>query len=563
MSLANAGSFLVLASLRNRVKRQVLRLKQPKYLIATLFGAFYVWSVFLRRWQGESTALVGSSDAAQAGLLIMALLSIGGSWIFGGEEGAMIFTEAEATMLFSAPVTRAALVRYKLVRTLLISVLSAAVMTLFVGRRIGSSPLLFWLGTWLGLSTLALHLTAASLTRATLVRYGLSGLRRRLVTVGAMSFALVVLVRWAAVGVKPLPPDTPSLTELARYASELMASPPLTWLLAPLRAPLQVAFAADLSQLWPALPLALGVLGLHIGWVMSSDVAFEEASLAAAEKRSARMKKVGGRRGILTVRRSAPPFVLAGTGRPEVAILWKNLTAITRVVSLRLLIVVFTVAMVLLSFLLSSGDRPAMFALGLLFCAGLGLMFGPQLVNADLRDDLPHLEILRTWPMSGRQVVTGEILAPTFLLSAVVCALLVGATVLGLYTDAGGLPAGLKVGAGLAGVLMAPPLLAAGLVAQNAAAVIFPSWVGGDNNRGVEALGQRLLGLVGRILVLCVGFFPAALVGGAVGALLFGVLGVAAIPVGAAVTSGVLVVELWFTLGMLGRAFERMDLSRE
>lgn len=563
MSLVDAGAYLLVTSLKNRIKGQLRRLKQPRYAAASALGALYLWTVFVRRPGGASGLMLAGTAPFEAFFLGMALLSVAGSWIFGGEEGALVFSEAEATLLFAAPVTRAGLMRYKLARTLAVAVFSALLMTLLAGRRLGASPVYFTLGAWLALSTLSLHLTAASLTRATLVRFGLTGLRRRLVTAGALVAALAILIYWAVISVKPPLPTELSLLAAGEYLSALLSSPPLSALLWPLRAPLQVAFAHDLSGLWPALPVAVALLLTHVAWVLSSDVAFEEASLVASEKRAARARQRGSRRGVLTVRRSAPPFALSALGRPELAITWKNLTALSRVVSLRLvlLVMLFGGAFALVG--LSADNRVNALTLGLWVLAGFTVLFSPQLVSADLREDLPHLEILRTWPLSGRQVALGELLAPLAVLSLALWAQIGAATALALTSSEPMLAPGVALAVGLAAALLAPALAAAGLLVQNVAAILFPSWVGQDNQRGVEALGQRLLTLVGRLLVLTVGFFPAALLGAGVGGLLGGLLGAAALPVGAAWSAAVLAAELWWALGVLGRAFERMDLSRD
>lgn len=561
MSLANAAVFLVVASTRNRLKKQVQRLRQPRYLAATILGGLYLWTLFVRKTAGSSTMMAAGTAPFEAVFLFMALLSVAGSWIFGGEEGALVFTDAEATLLFSAPVTRAALMRYKLARTLLIAVLSALLMTVFAGRRLGAHPVYFSLGAWMGLSTLSLHMTGASLTRATLVQYGLTGLRRRLVTAGAMAVALGALLYWAVATAKPVMPASFDLLDWGGYLVALLASPPLSWILWPLRAPLTVAFAQDLSQLWPALPLAVGLLALHIGWVLSSDVAFEGASLDAAEKRAARLARRGGARGTFTVRRSAPPFALESAGRPEVAILWKNLTALTRVVSFRLVLLVVLVGVAFVSLGISAENRPQTLALALAGLAGITVLFSPQLVSSDLRDDLPQLGVLRTWPLTGRQVAMGELMAPALILTAALWAQIGGAVALALFVP--DWPAALVVAAGLSLAMVAPLVAAAGLVAQNLAAILFPSWVGQDNQRGVEAIGQRLLTMVGRVLVLTLGFVPATLLGGGVGALTYRFVGLIGLPIGAALAAAVLGVELWLAVGALGRAFERMDLSRD
>ena len=53
MSLANAGAFLLVTSLKNRIKKQLIRLKQPRYLAASAMGGLYLWTVFVRRGGGQ------------------------------------------------------------------------------------------------------------------------------------------------------------------------------------------------------------------------------------------------------------------------------------------------------------------------------------------------------------------------------------------------------------------------------------------------------------------------------------------------------------------------------
>ena len=212
---------------------------------------------------------------------------------------------------------------------------------------------------------------------------------------------------------------------------------------------------------------------------------------------------------------------------------------------------------------LDADDRFAVMTVGLLCGTGLAVFLGPQLTTSDLRDDLPNLEILRSWPLSGRQIVTGEVLAPILLLGAVIVALVVAGTAASLQTELGGINAGQKVVLGLMAALVGPPLAGLGVAVQNGAALLFPTWVATGQRRGIEAVGQRLLTLLGSVLVLLVGLFPAAAAGAVVGGLLFGLLGPSAGVPGAAITGLALLGQLYLVLGGVGRVFDAIDLGRE
>jgi hypothetical protein len=202
-------------------------------------------------------------------------------------------------------------------------------------------------------------------------------------------------------------------------------------------------------------------------------------------------------------------------------------------------------------------------------CAGIAVLlslFGPSAVRTDLRMDLRRLELLRAMPLTGRQVVAAELAAP---------ALLLGGTQVGLVLLAVVLPVGLGgpresalwVAAGLGAALVLPAVSLGGLFVQNAAVVLFPAWLPpeGERARGIEALGQRLLTLVGTLVVLLVGLVPGALAAALVGFVLERLLGfgVWALPFAGLAAAVVLVGEVALGVVGLGHAFDRLDVSSE
>src|SRR5260370_41170167 len=110
-------------------------------------------------------------------------------------------------MLFflPAPVTRRILLHYKLSKSLLGTLLSAAVSTAFFGAVATGHPLNFLLGAWLAFFTLTLHLTGATLPRASLVQQGKPGWRRRWPAV-PVAAAVIAILGWARGAAPRLPP---------------------------------------------------------------------------------------------------------------------------------------------------------------------------------------------------------------------------------------------------------------------------------------------------------------------------------------------------------------------
>ncbi|HLL52177.1 MAG TPA: putative ABC exporter domain-containing protein, partial [Myxococcaceae bacterium] len=220
------------ASFENRVFRQLRRLKQPRYLIATLIGLVYFWSVLLRwlRPRGDGYGLDPRVvPVAEAGLIMLALVVILSAWLFGSNRAQLEFSEAEIQFLFPAPVSRTALLWFKVLKSLLRVLLSALLSAFFVGGVLNSSRGIFFVGAWLGMSTLALHATGASLTRESLTRHGRFGLLRRPVTILVAALMLAGLVLGTLKLSPPLPATTegPPMDALVSWLSALTNQAPL------------------------------------------------------------------------------------------------------------------------------------------------------------------------------------------------------------------------------------------------------------------------------------------------------------------------------------------------
>lgn len=192
------------------------------------------------------------------------------------------------------------------------------------------------------------------------------------------------------------------------------------------------------------------------------------------------------------------------------------------------------------------------------------LVFGPLTLRYDLRRDLELVDMLKTYPLRGREIVAAEVLAPALLLSAVVGLGVLLAFVASLASAAPLLPAtGDRIALLVAALAVAPPVLTVLLLVQNAAALLFPAWsaIGPDRATGFEATGQRILNMVGAAFALLVAVLPAGLVGGVV-ALLARAAGADPLWTGAAwAVAGALVLsaEIYLGVRLLGPVLERME----
>jgi ABC-2 type transport system permease protein len=581
MSLVRAGAFLVAASARNRVRVAIRKLREPRYLVGAAAVALYLWSLFFRstlhgKPDPDLAAMQDARGLMRLGVELAATfggaLAVFVAWTTGPDRLSFSFSEAEATWLLSGPVSRRGVVRYKVCVGLLRTLFSAVLATLIFRRGVAASPLALVLGTWLGFSVLWLNGAAASLVRTRWKQASVSVSRR--VVVGSLLLGLGVLTALSALKeAGPLPSFdaadyhqlTAGLTPWLRLAVE---APAIRWAFIPGGAFAASVLAKSLSQaLGPLAVLALLDLVL-LGWVLRLDVPLEEAVLASAERRS-RLEARRRRRGVPMPTLSRAP-VLRASGAPELALSWKNWLALRRVYGARLGLLLVVVGLGFGSAVWGAFHRSGLGAdlrgFGAACVAALAallVLIGPFLYRTDLRSDMRRLDILRTLPLSGLQVVRGELVAPAAMLAATQVALLVFAFGLSADMRIPGFPLATRLALTAGAVLLLPAMTVAMLVVQNAAALVFSSLLVDDEEqapRGVEAAGTRLLNLGASLLLLLVGFVPGAILGLAVGAVAgYAGLGPLAYTLGCAATAAVLLGEVLLALKWMGLGLDRLD----
>jgi len=262
-------------------------------------------------------------------------------------------------------------------------------------------------------------------------------------------------------------------------------------------------------------------------------------------------------------------WTLAPAGRPEMIFAWKNAMQMIRPTSGTTL-VRYVVAAVGLSVALSSMMITVAHARGIAAVAGMlamgvamfATLLGPQVLRYDLRVDLRHLELLKTWPVQSSAVVRGEMMAPAAMLTAIAwmaiaCALPLSAAA---FTRT---PFADRVAGAVALALLAPGLIAAQFTIHNAAALLFPGWVplGNERPRGLDAMGQRMIMLGGVMLGLIVMIAPAAAVGGILVFAFRWLLGSAVFVPAAAAVTGLVLLEVLLLTEALAPLYEGIDVT--
>ena len=566
--MIHAFLFVTTRSFRNRIVSRLKRLRNVRYLLSFLVGMAYMWFAGWRHlFVGRSPLRHGgfpvsafSVDLAAVVVLFMMILA----WALPKESAGLAFSEAEIQFLFPAPITRRQLLLYKILRAQPQLFISAAVMTLLMFR--GAK----FIGVWACFIALSTYFTFVALGRARLKLLG-AGFLVRLPVIAAVAAGVSYLL-WRIVDLGPFRglatrarpgrfPDFPALFH-SPVADAILFVPRFFG---------HAVLPASIPQLLASCGILLAVALLFFELAARTNIAVEEASVQASERwaaRRARLSQQGVGRQV-TFRRIPPPFRIPAGARPEVAIYWKNVTAGLRISSPYLLIMaVFALYCLVQSFYIPELLVRAILAGVVLFVAAIFPLLGSFAFAQDMRLDLPRIELLKSYPISGERLVAAEIAGPLTFLAAVELMLL---SVAAIILHAAEVPAELDFLASpelvVITLMLATPVCAAQLLIRNAVPILLPGWAmrAPDEQRGFNVMGQRLLMMAGNLLVLLFMLLPAACIMGP-GLLMAKYWFHGSMPVVALTTvlaAALLFFEVWLGIRFLGRQFEKIDVTNE
>jgi hypothetical protein len=253
----------------------------------------------------------------------------------------------------------------------------------------------------------------------------------------------------------------------------------------------------------------------------------------------------------------------------EVAVVWKNMIALVRNSIAWVVIFAATLAF-LLGLALWSHQTGVYTGIGttLLFMAGFFPLLGPNVFANDLRLDMPRLEVLKSYPITGERLIAAEIAAPLLVISILEMLFATSASIMVGMGEASKISSIVATPQFIVAVLLLTlPVVAVQLVIRNAIPVLFPAWAmrSKDEPRGFVMTGQRLVTLAGNLFVLAVALIPAAIV--FLPSLLLAHRFFAGNPAFVAVAAmpavAVLLAEAWMGIKALGVQFENLDITNE
>jgi len=570
----SASLYIIICSARNRIRMRLRRLREPRYLFGAIAGAAYFYFAIFARTRGRTggrrrpgatppadlLAALAAAGPPAAGLVLMVVTTVLSA--LPVTSSLLVFSDAEMQFLFPAPVSRRQLLLHRMMRSQLGILFGVIVFSFFVPSSSSYSRLQIGVGMWLLFATWRIYFAGVSLTRTRVAAAAPSarGMAWTPVIVLAAALCIVGASLALALAGRPVENAQDALTRL----SEAAASFPARMVLFPFVALVRPLFAA-----WPwPFVLSLGpaalVLAATIVWVLRTDEGFEEAAAASARQAAARQARVAP----APVSRPVP-WTLALTGSTEGLFLWKNAVQVVRATT-GLGLLRFAIPLTIIVVSISAGAMSATRSFGVamalcsvaVYIAVFTVVVGPQIMRADLREDLRHLELLKTWPLRASAAIRGEMLVPGAALTGIAWLALTCAAIL----SAAGFPrlsVAWRLSGAAAALILAPALVFAQLTVHNAAAVLFPAWVplGNSRPRGLDAMGQRLILLGAVLLTLVLMLAPGLIVGAVLWFAFYRFVGPAVLIPGAVICLGIVGLEVLAATEALGPAFERLDAT--
>jgi Putative ABC exporter len=573
--------FIISRTAWNRARVRVRRLRQPRYLLGAVAAVAYLYLSLVRgpgpnprfsrpdrvppaervritdRSEGL-TAREATDAVVGVGSLLAAMTLAAGAaliWVLPIESGLLEFSKAEVQYLFPAPIRRRQLLVHRLLRSQIGLLFASLIPAVLLPRgAAGSARLRVALAMWVVLVSLRLYLTGVTLARPRLRhpewRARVTAWAPLLLLAGPSLSAFVIFGRaMRSTGL----PGVAARLDAARVGAT-------DWLLGPFSALVAPLFSGDWYAFAPAIAGSILIMFALVAWVLVSDGVFEAAAEMTVDRKERQVVTSGARY------RATRGFALAASGRSDVAIFWKAATHAVRAVNLRVLarlVLPVTVLVIAASRVrgVPSGISETLAGLTLASLFFLTVM-GPQIVRMDLRQELEHLPLIKTWPIPAATIIRGQLLWPVSLLTVIVWSLLLVAAFLSpaAFPD---LTLGWRFALMCAGAIVAPGLLAAQYVIHNAAAIFFPAWVtiGRNRSRGLDAMGQRLIMLFGTWLTLGLLALPGAVAATVIWFVLSSAIGPLALLPGALVWSAALLAETVIATSALAPMFDRLDLT--
>lgn len=401
-------------------RRQARRMRTPKGALLALLGlsVFGLWfgGVLVQNLGGRRAPMDPEvlELTVVASLLALTLLSLANALAFRG----LYVQSSEIETLFSAPVSRSEMIRFRLLsnvgRTLFGALFLAAVMAPRTPRP--------WFGA-LGAGMAMLTLPVVAQGVSILAGGAENRIARRLSKVPLRRITVVLVVA-VLFGVVQLGPSSELslggsrgewVERLAEHrALEILSLPYLPWI--------RAIEARDLRTFLPWFGACVSIFVLAFELVARIRVDFRELSLetsADVARRLARARRglgAGGMEAGAGTRRWRIPWIL-GRG-PVGAVAWRKLAGVVRKAATSIAVGAIIVAAVTL-FAIQLSDEVTPWAPPLVI-AGFGTFYLTLGLRSDFREDLDAMASIKSWPIAPWKLFFATLLPEVLLVTLLV-----------------------------------------------------------------------------------------------------------------------------------------------
>ncbi|MFO0981994.1 MAG: putative ABC exporter domain-containing protein [Planctomycetota bacterium] len=524
------------------LRRTFRGLNRPKNVAILLVGAgaCSLWVYLLLRPIGGG----GPRDTVHLRLFApssMALLTLMTAFASLRTRG-IYFKPAEIDFLFPAPISRRALLAYKMAAQAVGIALSSCVIGILFGRHVPHRGFamcgvaLFFV--FLTIFGHALSLLASTTSERLFARFTSRGKAIFLVVIAALVGALIF-----AVVKRP---------HQFQASYRLLEQPPGSWLLAPFRlfsnTVMATAFYPDFLQSAVA---SVALCSAAFMAVALLDVDYREASVRASRLIQEKLQR--GQRGTPAFVAAAPsslrslpgPVYLFGLG----PLAWRQAVALVRNLKAFVLPLFATLLLVLSILMTLPASMPMpLFEQGLTALV-LITIFLTAWLRFDFRSDLDQMEALRSLPVPGWKIAGAQMITPVLSLSIVQLIVLVAAAAAEADTP------DLRW---VLAIAMALPLVDMLLIAvENLAFLLFPSRPTPGQPTDIQNLGRAVV----IFLLKTIAFLATLLLAAASGRIAQLLTG--SDLAGCAAAGIALLFADLVAIGLVGEAFTRFDITRE
>ena len=409
--------------LRGALRRALRRLRQPAGLVFALLGggmiALWLSSIFVGSGLMEREA-PDPERVRNGARMVGALLTFLGASSALNHRGLFLPAE-EVERLFSAPLSRAGLVRYRLGVGAVRSLFASLLVGVLTARR-APEPWIAFLGVLLGMQAIGVIAQLTALAAGAVEQR----LLRRLARGWFVALVLLGLGLGFFLAFQLTDADPRALPEAVRglQLSDLTSHPLFRALTLPFEPWAQVVAAPSWAVAGPWLLVCLGAWLFLWELCARLPIDYRELSLQTSASVSERIRRSRTLGGSASGARLDPgsatrrvPWVF-GRG-PMGAVAWRKLVGMARkargtlFVSLAVLVLLSVLGSVVVE---EGGERGVLF--GSLLIAGMGTVYLSGGLRFDFREELERMEQHKSWPLAPARIFAATLLPQVLLISA-------------------------------------------------------------------------------------------------------------------------------------------------